>query len=218
MVVSISLAIPTVISMTGEQDDHHQHGTNNEVQALSHSTAIVIFVLFISYLAFRFKSHPNLFPRAVLSSSTMEFQLGFIPRTGSLSIVLLGTAICAITSANYLIRSVDDTIKKLGVTKSFIGVVFLPFVGNIAKSVVIVATSRTRRLDFAIRTILTNILDTLLFITPFVVLLGWVINQPMELDFGFFESIVFLLAMIVMTYLLQHGKSTYFEGFMLIGT
>jgi Ca2+:H+ antiporter len=65
---------------------------------------------------------------------------------------------------------------------------------------------------------MSNVLDVLLFIMPLLVLLGWAIDIPVKLDFGLFETVVFFLAMTVMTYLLQQGKTSYFEGFMLMGT
>src|SRR5579859_4332849 len=179
MVVSILMAVPTVISMTDQREHQDRHETDKDVLNLSRGTAIVILVLFASYLAFRFESHPNLFPRPLTrSSSTAQLPLGIVPGPGSLSTFLLGAFICAIISTNYLVRSVDDTIEKLNLTKPFTGVVLLPLIGNAAKSATIINTSRTRRLDYAMRAIMSNILDTLLFITPLMVLLGWVINQP----------------------------------------
>lgn len=219
MVVTISMTLPTVISMTEKREHRDPHEVDKDALNLSRGIAIIILALFASYLAFRFGSHPNLFPHPVTrTSSTLQFPLGIVPGPGILSISLLGAFICAIISTNYLVRSVDDTMNKLNLTKSFTGVILLPLIGNTVKSATIINTSRTRRLDYAIRAIMSNILDTLLFITPLVVLLGWVINKPMELDFGIFELTAFLLAMILITCVLQRGKSTYFEGVMLMGT
>lgn len=221
MVVSISLLIPTVMSASTppEYDD-----TSNTL-TVSHATAIILFILFISYLFFRFRTHEMMFRRAPYDGVTMHETnpiIGDSPRMLSSSwifrIIFISASLCVIACGLYVIDSIDVSIKRMGITKSFAGMVLLPSIGNIAKSVAIVTACRTRRIDLAIRVIMSNVLDTLLFIAPFLVLLGWIINQPMELEFNFFEAIVLLLAIIVMTSLLQHGKTTYFEGAMLMGT
>ena len=56
-----------------------------------------------------------------------------------------------------------------------------------------------------------------LFVTPFLVILGWIIGEPMSLHFQGFETIVFFLSVLVVNYLLQDGKSNYLEGLMCIG-
>jgi len=50
-----------------------------------------------------------------------------------------------------------------------------------------------------------------------VVLLGWIIDQPMALDFAAFEATVFTLAILVVNSVLQVGKASYFQGVMLVG-
>ena len=57
-----------------------------------------------------------------------------------------------------------------------------------------------------------------LFVTPFMVILGWIIGQPMTLNFEGFETVVFFLSVLVVNYLIQDGKSNYLEGCMCLGT
>lgn len=225
MAVSICLVSPTIIAVTNKTRVPQQNDGRRDTHVLSHGTAIVLVLLFVSYIRFRFKSHTQIFRRdspAVATppttSCTTEEQLRPDASPLALSIALLCATACAIICANYLFRNVQATIRKLNVSKPFVGLVVLPLTGNMAKSAVIISASRSRMLDLAIRAIMTSVLDTLLFIMPILVLLGWTINKPVELEFGIFEAIVFLLAMIIMVYIVQHGKATYFEGFMLIGT
>jgi len=192
---------------------------------LSHATAIILFMLFISYLFFRFRTHEVIFSRTPYDGGTAHptnhiigDRLGLLSSSWMFRLIFISASLCVIACGHYIIHGIDVSIKIMRITKSFVGMVLLPLMGNIAKSVAIVTACRTRRIDLAIRAVMSNILDTLLFITPFLVLLGWIVNQPMELEFGFFEATIFLLAIIVMTYVLQHGKTTYFEGVMLMGT
>jgi Ca2+:H+ antiporter len=57
-----------------------------------------------------------------------------------------------------------------------------------------------------------------LFVTPFLVILGWIMGLPMTLHFQGFETVVFFLSVLVVNYLIQDGKSNYLEGAMCLGT
>jgi Ca2+:H+ antiporter len=46
------------------------------------------------------------------------------------------------------------------------------------------------------------------------VILGWVTGQPMTLHFETFETVVFFLSVLVVTYVILDGKSNYLEGAM----
>jgi Ca2+:H+ antiporter len=237
-VISVCLIIPTIASIANGDGRLQQHGTmmedqNDDILILSRATAVVLLVLCLSYLTFRFHTHERFFTHGPARASTFPaahtaaLRAGDAPNLFSLPMIFLTAVVCTIVCANYVIRSTEDTIKTLHVTKSFLGLMVLPLAGNLAKSVQIIMHSRDERdgrlnesskLDLAIRSVMTNVLDNILFILPLLVLLGWIIGQPMALRFGFFESVIFLLAIVIMTYLIQHGKTTYFQGFMLMGT
>merc|ERR1712000_440825 len=57
----------------------------------------------------------------------------------------------------------------------------------------------------------------LILLPPALVLLGWAIDVPMTLHFELFETVVFFLSVLVVTYVIQDGKSNYLEGAMLLG-
>ena len=49
-------------------------------------------------------------------------------------------------------------------------------------------------------------------------ILGWIVGEPMSLNFEPFGAIVFFLSVIVVTGLISDGESNYLEGGMLVGT
>ena len=53
-----------------------------------------------------------------------------------------------------------------------------------------------------------------LLVTPFLVVLGWIMGQPMTLHFETFETVVFFLSVLVVSYVIADGKSNYLEGAM----
>lgn len=240
MVTTFCLSIPTAMSRSGKGGAPipivGATGKNEETLILSHLTAVVLFFLFLAYIAFRFLTHDQFFPR---NPNAMQFNVSgrsspsTVSRSHEASVltlmtVLLASISCTGICANLAVTSIKPTVDTLHITQSFIGLVVLPLTASFAKSVTIirharsdddtVITERMSKLDFAIRSVMTNVLDTLLFIMPSLVLIGWISNKPMVLLFELFEVVVFVLAIIIMSYLVQHGKTTYFEGCMLMGS
>lgn len=78
-------------------------------------------------------------------------------------------------------------------------------------------------MNFAISHVLGATIQTALFNSSLVVLVGWGLNKGMDLNFAAFNVIVLILAVIVVGNFLRDQKSNYLEGalciliYMLIG-
>lgn len=72
-------------------------------------------------------------------------------------------------------------------------------------------------MNLAVNIALGSGLQIALLVTPFLVLLGWAVGQPMSLYFQTFETVVFFISVLIANYLIQDGKSNYLEGAMLMG-
>jgi len=59
-------------------------------------------------------------------------------------------------------------------------------------------------------------IQTALFVIPFMVILGWILDKPLPLLFDPFESIALYISVNVMTYVVGDGKSNWLEGAILI--
>jgi Ca2+:H+ antiporter len=49
-----------------------------------------------------------------------------------------------------------------------------------------------------------------------MVVLGWMMGQPMSLDFNVFETISLLLTVVIMSVILSSGKSDWLYGVMML--
>jgi Ca2+:H+ antiporter len=72
-------------------------------------------------------------------------------------------------------------------------------------------------MDLAMGVAIGSSMQIALLVTPFLVILGWIIDQPMTLHFETFETVVFFVSVLVVTYTVADGKSNYLEGAMLLG-
>merc|ERR1712072_833988 len=99
-----------------------------------------------------------------------------------------------------------------------LGPILLPIVGNAAEHVTACVVAYKDKMDLAIGVAIGSSMQIALFVTPFLVILGWIIGKEMTLHFQGFETVVFFLSVLVVNYLIQDGKSNYLEGCMCLGT
>src|SRR5205814_7143808 len=106
------------------------------------------------------------------------------------------------------------------ISKTFIGLILLPMLGNGTERVTAVILAYRGKMDFAINVAIGSSMQIALFVAPFLVILSWVMQdpEPMTLHFQGFETMVFFLSVLVVNYLVQDGKSNYLEGAMCLGT
>jgi len=133
--------------------------------------------------------------------------------TVALIVVTILVAICA----DYLVGSIDSIVQRTGMSKTFIGLVLIPIVGNAAEHVTAVVVAYKDKMDLAIGVAIGSSLQIALFVTPFLVILGWIMNIEMTLHFQTFETVAFFISGLVVTLLIQDGKSNYLEGGMCLG-
>jgi len=131
--------------------------------------------------------------------------------------VLVVTTVLVAQCADYLVGSIDDLVETAHISKAFIGLILIPIVGNAAEHVTAVVVAVRNKMDLAMGVAIGSSIQISLLVTPFLVIVGWAIGQPMSLRFETFETIAFALSVIIVTYTVQDGKSNYLEGAMLMG-
>lgn len=76
---------------------------------------------------------------------------------------------------------------------SWVALILLPIVGNVADHIMTVSHTFKDDLDLAINLAFGASIQMALFVIPFLVLLGWIMDKPLTLIFDPFQSIVLLV-------------------------
>ena len=74
------------------------------------------------------------------------------------------------------------------------------------------------KMDLAITVAVGLSIQIALFVTPFMVLVGWMINVPMSLYYLTFETAVAFVAVFITALVLNDGELNWLEGAMLFST
>lgn len=149
-----------------------------------------------------------------LDPTPSEFHLS---TTASIIILLLSTIFVSI-AADYLVGTIDEIVESSGLSKTFIGLVVIPIVGNAAEHVTAIYVAHKNKMDLAIGVAIGSSLQIAIFVTPLLVLIGWVMDVPMSLYFSMFETAVIFVAVFITNSLILDGSSNWLEGILLVAT
>ena len=217
IVASASLVIPSASYFADQRSTILNVKLGHEgpyILTLSHIAAIILLLFYCLYLFFQLKTHAEIF--AAGSDDEPEGPPELDPWAAGIVLILstVGVSICS----DSLIDSVDGSVQQLGVSRAFIGLILVPIVGNAGEFVAAVNQAKKKNIDFALGLIVGSTLQIALFVTPFLVMMGWIIGKPMSLRFDTFQTVVLAMSVIVVSCLARDGRSNWFEGFLLLGT
>ena len=204
-------------------DSRQNHELLDSVLILSRGTSIVLLVLYIVYLDFSLRTHTRLFEdckdevEAAASSNDKNDKkpVKLSPQVALLALVVVTTLIAV--CSEFIVDTLDEIAQHLNINKEFIGLIILPAVGNAAEYITAIGAATKNNMNFAVNVAVGSSLQISLMVTPFLVILGWIIGQPMSLYFEPFYVIVFFLSVLVVGMLVSDGASNHLEGAMLVG-
>ncbi|EWC46419.1 hypothetical protein DRE_04362 [Drechslerella stenobrocha 248] len=137
-----------------------------------------------------------------------------ISRTTAIILLLFSTGLIALC-AEFMVSSIDAVIATTGISEAFVGLILLPIVGNAAEHVTAVTVAAKNKMDLAIGVAVGSSIQIALFVTPLIVLLGWVLDKDMGLYFNIFETVALFTSCFVVNFLVLDGRSNYLEGLLL---
>jgi len=135
-------------------------------------------------------------------------------------LTLAGSTVLVALNAEYLVDSINAiTCSGSGISKTFVGLILLPIVGNAAEHATAVTVAVKDKMDLAIGVAVGSSMQIALLVLPFNVVLGWIIGNEntskMTLYFDGFQIAILFVAVLLVNYLIQDGKSHWLEGVLL---
>jgi len=213
---------------------------------LSRGASMVLFLLYLAFLAFQLHTHKDIYEERSsytpkpseniftplhesIGATQIERdeeakvteekedddddELGF---RNALIWLAIATALIALLS-EALSASIQKAADSAGVSGVFIAAIVLPIVGNAAEHAGAVMFAMKGKLDLTLGVAIGSSTQISLCVLPFVVLIAWMIDKPLDLDFGAFEGSSLLLTILTVTFIIKDGNSNWLLGAALIG-
>lgn len=183
-------------------------------ELLNLGMAAVLLLAYALYLLFMLKTHPEFFSSAIGSAEEEEHhsraaQWSIPKAVGS----LLLASVLAAWMSEILVGAAEGTGKALGMSQTFIGIVFLAIVGGAAESGSAIAMARKNKMDLSIGIALGSCIQIALFVAPVLVLASYIVAPtPLELSFGRAELGAMFLAILIGAMVSGDGRSNWYKG------
>ncbi|HUL68795.1 MAG TPA: calcium/proton exchanger [Gemmatimonadales bacterium] len=207
----ISLVIPSSFSRFFTATDE----LNQVEHSLNLVLAISLLAAYVLYLVFMIKTHPALFARkGGTSHGHAEGKPWSIPQAVG---ALLAASVLAAWMSEVLVEAAHPTGKALGMSDTFIGIVFLAIVGGAAESGSAIAMALKNKVDLTVGIALGSSIQIALFVAPLLVLLSYVMApRPLTLAFGRPELGSLFLAVLIGALVAGDGRGNWYKGVQLI--
>ncbi|KAE8150664.1 hypothetical protein BDV25DRAFT_139576 [Aspergillus avenaceus] len=221
MAASISYALSVVLYHASSDDDPRKYENN---QTLSHGTAIASLCLYALLIWFRSSTHTHLFESRDLDGSDRSDLDDDTSSSEGSPVSLYAAGLVAILSItgltaciNVLASCTDSAAEATNLSKRYIGLILLPMISNIPRSLQTVALAWGGNMDGVIRLTLGSRLHLALFAWPVLIIASWAFSITMPVDQAMIEPVVLFLACLIIALVTQDGKSNYLDGFLALG-
>ncbi|MDJ0579426.1 calcium/proton exchanger [Crocosphaera sp.] len=208
----IAILLPTAVQYTSTGIEEQT------LQNLSVAVAIVLILVYGLTLLFSMKTHAYLYDVGVAAEDETKKEEGGDINVSKWVIILLLVTLGVAIESELLVNSLEQATSSLGLTPLFTGVILLPIVGNAAEHATAVTVAMKNKMDLSMSVAVGSSLQIALFVAPVLVIAGWFLGQPMDLDFNPFELVSVAVAVLITNSISSDGRSNWLEGTLLLAT
>ncbi|WP_349262649.1 calcium/proton exchanger [Allocoleopsis sp.] len=194
------------------------------IQRLSIAVAVVLILVYGLTLLFSMKTHSYLFDVGMVDMEDLaESNLAVEEPKHQPNLwlwvgVLLVVTLLVAGESELLVDSLEEATSELGLSALFTGVILLPVIGNAAEHATAVTVAMKNKMDLSVSVAVGSSMQIALFVAPVLVLAGWLMGKPMDLNFNPFELVAVVVSVLIANSISSDGKSNWLEGTLLLAT
>lgn len=134
-----------------------------------------------------------------------------IRKTIPVMLIVLTTCLISI-SGELLVSSIDHLVEHSPISKTMLGLIILPIVGNASELISGIMFAYRKQMDLAFAVCIGSAIQMALFVAPAVVLLGWTMGREMSLHFSMFEAITLVASTVLFFSLIFDERCSSLKG------
>jgi Ca2+:H+ antiporter len=201
LVLSVmALAIPSLLS--------HYIGADNDpkVETLSIGVASIMIVLYALGLIDANRSSESPISHEIPASARPHYSLA--QAIG----ILIASTLAIVWLSEVLVGVAEAVIAGLGISEFFLGIIFIPVIGNVAEHLVSVQLAGKNKMDLSVEIAVSSSLQIALFVAPLLVFISLFLGHPLQLIFNQLELLALMLGVLISALVSGDGESTWLEG------
>ena len=213
----VAILLPTAVEYTSSGIEE------NTLQNLSVAVAVILIIVYLLTLLFSMKTHSYLYDVGVAEFEADVSTEGETATKHEVNLwfwvfILLSVTLAVAVESELLVSSLEEATTQLGLSALFTGVIVLPIIGNAAEHATAVTVAMKDKMDLSVSVAVGSSMQIALFVAPVLVIAGWVIGQPMDLNFNPFELVAVAVAVLIANSVISDGESNWLEGSLLLAT
>ena len=182
--------------------------------ALDTGVCVVLLGIYVLYLVFMLKTHPDFF-KVVKGEEEEHEPKWSMARAGA---TLVAASSGAAWMSEVLVGAAEETGHALGMSAAFIGIILLAILGGAAESGAAIAMARKDKMDLSVGIAMGSSIQIALFVTPVLVLLSHFIGpEPLSLSFSRVEVGALFFGVLIGITVAGDGRANWFKGVQLVG-
>ncbi len=206
IIAVVGLAIPTLFSLAVRADPLQE-------AIISDAVAAVLAIIYFAGLLFAFFTHKHYYDA---SDEMREHHERPTITIKTASIILLFATLFVAFQSELMVRDIEHAASSIGFTQTFVGVVIIAILANIAEKMNAIHFARENKLDVALEIGLSSAIQIALFVVPILVFVSRIFNFQFSLVFSLFEIVAMFFAVMIVNYLSADGRCNWLEGAQLI--
>ncbi len=205
IIALIGLAIPTLFAI--------MKPGNPNINLLSDFVAIILALTYVAGLIFSLLTHKDMYDvsdelKATKQKPTLNLKTAAI-------ILLITTAFVALES-EFLVSGINSAAHNFGIPETFIGLVIIAVLTNIAEKASAIQFAIENKLDLSLEIGMSSAIQIALFVVPILVLISVIYGYGFNLVFSMFDIIAMLAAVMIVNHLATDGRCNWLEGVQLL--
>ena len=208
-----ALIIPFLATQPGAPDFGH-------ADELSAIVAVVLLVVFAASVPISLRLSepgPGAADRSTLETGESPDRPA-APSLRSTLILLGGSAVLAAFVADWFVDALEPAMASFGMSEAFAGLIVVALAGNSIEQLAGVRAAAMNRPDLSLSLILNSALQIVLFLTPVIVLLSFVVAPaPLTLVLSPLLLGSLMVTVILLFVIVADGEANALEGAMLLG-
>lgn len=174
--------------------------------------ALCMLIMYVLLIFFQLVTHTHLFEGEEEEEEDEPGILGFYGGIFWLAV----TTIFIATLSQWIVDTIEGAAASLGMPILFISGILVPIVGNAAEHAAAIVFAYRNKMEIALGSAVGSAVQISVFVIPLCVVIGWMMDKPMTMNFHFFETSTMLLTSISIAIILMDGKANWLKGSMLL--
>lgn len=229
LVAAFALLIPSsfysalfsAASQSTGEEAYNVEDLQHDTLKISQGVSVILIFAFLVFLWFNGRSNHGIFDEVLEVDEQKDRDAHKDLRKAKLTltecivaIVLSLTFVSLI--AVFLVQEIEFMVEEKHIPDNFMGLILVPLVEKAAEHLTAIDEAWDNQMNFALFHCIGPSVQTALLNAPLVVIVGWGLGKPMDLNFEIFFVVLLVLSILVVGNFLRDGKSNYLEGTLLV--